>query len=196
MQRIEAAFVFLWEVYSRACRPGRASLFQRSIYSSRFVLIVSHPKSSSRRELVMLFTFVLPSGSSEFRKGMGRVYRCRKANSSFLSLWREKRGAVIDCKDIDSSSYSRVALVSASEGKGWRVSADQPVLNPEFLMGWSLPIEKRGREARKGRGTTMSFKPQLSLSLSLYIYIQPIPGLFVTTNRPPRGFRVETPFLG
>lgn len=39
--------------------------------------------------------------------------------------------------------------MSASEGKGWRVSADQPVLNPEFLMG-SLPIE-RGEERERGQ---------------------------------------------
>lgn len=38
--------------------------------------------------------------------------------------------------------------MSASEGKGWRVSADQPVLNPEFLMG-SLPIERRAEERRE-----------------------------------------------
>lgn len=61
--------------------------------------------------------------------------------------------------------------MSASEGKGWRVSADQPVLNPEFLMG-SLPIERgeeRGREAEakgKERETT-SFKPQLRIQSSV-----------------------------
>lgn len=38
--------------------------------------------------------------------------------------------------------------MSASEGKGCRVSADQPVLNPEFLMG-SLPIERRAEERRE-----------------------------------------------
>lgn len=85
--------------------------------------------------------------------------------------------------------------MSASEGKGWRVSADQPVLNPEFLMG-SLPIERgeeRGREAEakgKERETT-SFKPQLRIHSS----VVPVD----RNDQPtplPRGFRMETPFLG
>lgn len=59
--------------------------------------------------------------------------------------------------------------MSASEGKGWRVSADQPVLNPEFLMG-SLPIERgeeREREAKGKERETTSFKPQLRIHSSV-----------------------------
>lgn len=63
-----------------------------------------------------------------------------------LSLFAGNKRVVIDCKDIDS--YSRVALVSASEGKGCAFLLIS-LLNPEFLMG-SLPIEKKqGREKRR-----------------------------------------------
>lgn len=112
---IEAAFVFLWEVYSREY-PPRLCLRDEALAEidefpttrqslspfAQFLAFLISSRESNEFRNTTLFQMV------EKERVHVRVYQCRKANSTVIvpSFRRDRREerVVIDCKDIEGRS--------------------------------------------------------------------------------------------